>query len=478
MMGVVVSKNRATLGSVACVWMCLVLGAGPAWAAIEVKLVPVDGQPDDYFGRAVAVAGDIAVIGADHDDDMGIDSGSAYIYRLMDSVWVQEAKALPLDGETNTRFAWAVATDGTSAVFGAHHDNDQGIDSGSAYVFALDGASWVQQAKLLASDGGPSDNFGRAVAVAGSVAVIGAKGTNDNGPNAGSVYIFRRSGSNWHEETKLVASDGESGDLFGWSVAISGDTVLVGAAADDEKALNAGAAYVFQYENGTWRQKLKLMASDGEAEDWFGASVAISGDRAIVGAHQDDDMGEDSGSAYIFHWDELDWVEQDKLVPLDAMPEDNFGWSVSISGDAAGVGAYLAEESGSDAGTAYVYWFDGAEWLPQIKLTASDASAGDNFGVSVSLTNAGEHIIVGAMFDDDNGGDSGSAYVFGDQWRCRGDLDLDGTRDLTDFGLFTAAYGSQASEPRYDLSADLDSDGVVDLTDFGLFAADYGVPCP
>jgi hypothetical protein len=344
-------------------------------------------------------------------------------------------------------------------------------------VFVHNGSTWVQQAKLLASDGGPSDNFGRAVAVSGDLVVIGAKGNDDKGPSSGSAYVFRRSGSNWYQEAKLVASDGETGDLFGWSVAISGDTVLVGAKEDDEKEANAGAAYVFRYEGGIWKQKQKLMASDGDAEDWFGASVAIEGNLAIISAYQDDDMGADAGSAYVFQFNGSSWVEQSKLMAPDAMPGDNFGWSVAISGDAAMVGADLADDAGSDAGAAYVFWFDGLKWLPQAKLTG-DASAGDNFGVSVSLTGSGEHTVIGALFDDDNGTDSGSAHIFGDQWRCRGDIDLDGARDLTDFGFFAAAYGTGAGDANYAIGADLDGDGVVDLTDFGMFASTFGVACP
>jgi hypothetical protein len=183
---------------------------------------------------------------------------------------------------------------------GASGDDDNGSDSGSAYVFRFDGNSWVEEQKLVASDGALRDGFGCSVAISGDVALAGASGDDDNGIASGSVYLFRYSGSSWVQEQKLLASDGAAGDLFGSSVDISGDITLVGASCDGDYGSKSGSAYIFRYNGSSWVQERKLIASDGENSDRFGYSVAVKGLKALVGAFRKDDFGFDTGSAYVF----------------------------------------------------------------------------------------------------------------------------------------------------------------------------------
>jgi hypothetical protein len=180
-------------------------------------------------------------------------------------------------------------------------DDDKGDYSGSAYIFRWDGTSWSQQTKLLASDGAADDWFGSSVSISGDYAIVGADGDDDKGILSGSACIFKRDGTNWIEQQKLTASDGAAGDNFGYSVSISGDLAIAGAVQYGYGSSCIGKAYIFRWDGTSWSQQTKLLASDGAAGDVFGCSVAISGDFAIVGAFGDDDKGSDSGSAYIFN---------------------------------------------------------------------------------------------------------------------------------------------------------------------------------
>ena len=281
-------------------------------------------------------------------------------------------------------------------------------------ILAIDQAAYAQinEFKITASDGGAVDQFGFSVSISGDYAIVGAFLDDDNGDDSGSAYVFKRTGSSWAEEAKLLASDGAADDGFGFSVSISGDYAVVGAALDDDNGDNSGSAYVFKRTGTIWSQEAKLLASDGAALDRFGFSVSISGDYAAVGAYFDDDNGDDSGSAYVFKRTGTSWAEEAKLLPSDGAADDLFGYSVSISGDYALVGARFDDDNGDDSGSAYLFKRTGTSWAQEAKLLASDGAAGDVFGHSVSIS--GNYAVVGAALDDDNGGDSGSAYVYSD----------------------------------------------------------------
>jgi MYXO-CTERM domain-containing protein len=268
-------------------------------------------------------------------------------------------------------------------------------------VFEDSGSGWVET-KLTASDGAAGDRFGYSVAVSGGTVVVGARLDDDNGSRSGSAYLFEDSGSGW-VETKLTASDGGASDEFGGSVAVSGDTVVVGARLDTDNGGDSGSVYVFQDSGSGWTET-KLTASDGAAGDEFGRSVAVSQNTVLVGAPYDD-----SGSAYIFQDSGSGWVET-KLTASDGTAGDQFGWSVAVSEDTVAVGAPRDNENGGRSGSAYLFEDGGTGWAQQAKLTASDGAVNDEFGFSVSVS--GDTVAVGARFDVDGGVDSGSAYLF------------------------------------------------------------------
>ena len=205
------------------------------------------------------------------------------------------------DGAEGDSFGNSVALDGDTALVGAYRDNDRGLSSGSAYFFTRSGGLWTQQQKLTASDGAEGDSFGNSVALDGDTALVGAYIDDDRGSESGSAYFFTRSGGVWTQQQKLTASDGAEGDSFGSSVALDGDTALVGAYGDDDLGSNSGSAYIFTRSGGVWTQQAKLTALDGAAWDSFGYSVALDGDTVLVGANGDDDLGSNSGSVYFFH---------------------------------------------------------------------------------------------------------------------------------------------------------------------------------
>ncbi len=363
------------------------------------KLLASDGTSYDDFGWSVSIDGEYVLIGA-------VGDNSAYVFKRTGTTWEQEARLKASDGATGS-FGKSVSIDGDYALIGAYHDDDNGGHSGSAYVFKRTGTTWEQEAKLIASDGAAGDLFGCSVSIDGDYALIGAHHDDDNGIDSGSAYMFKRTGTTWEQEAKLNASDGVWYDFFGYSVSIDGDTALIGARGDDDNGRWSGSAYVFKRTGTTWEQEARLNASDGAQYDEFGCSVSIDGNYALVGASGDDDNGVGSGSAYVFKRDGTDWIQQAKLLASDGAFGDYFGDSVSIDGDTALIGAWGDEDNGLNSGSAYMFKRTGTTWSQVYKVNVSERE--DWFGYSVSID--GGYALIGAPYDDDNGFNSGSAYV-------------------------------------------------------------------
>jgi hypothetical protein len=369
------------------------------WTEMQKLLAP-DGAAWDAFGNWVAIDGDTALIGAPWDDDNGTDSGSAYVFTRTDTTWTPQAKLCAVDAAAGDNFGYSVSLDGDTALIGAQLDDDNGFNSGSAYIFIRSDTTWTQQYKLLASDGAVEDYFGDAVSLSGDTALIGAPYVDFDHVDYGSAYVFMRTGTTWTQQAKLIASDGGWSDEFGNSVSISGDTALIGAHWDTTNEFHAGSAYVFTRTGTTWTEQQKLFASDGSLDDTFGVSVSLDGDTALIGAFGDDDIGDESGSAYIFIRSGTTWTLQQKVLASDGAPQHYFGVSVSLSGDTTLIGTYN--------NSVYVFTRTGTTWTQQQKLLASDN--GDSFGHSVSIDS--DIALIGARYDDDLGPYSGSAYVF------------------------------------------------------------------
>jgi len=435
------------------------------------KLTVSDGEEFDRFGSSVSIDDDYAIIGARGDDGNSSDSGTAYMFKRDGKNWIEQAKLAASDGAERDYFGTSVSVDGDYAIIGADRDDDMGGDSGSAYVFKREGEIWNEQAKLTASDGNNDDWFGSRVSINGDYVIVGALLDDDTGISSGSAYIFKRDGENWIEQTKLNASDGEAYDLFGSSVSIDGVYAIVGANYDDDTGANSGAAYIFKREGENWSQQTKLTASDGNDGDFFGLSVSIYGDYAIVGACWSDDKDPNSGSAYIFKRDSEIWSEQAKLTASDGNEDSRFGNSVSIDGDNAIIGASADDDNGYGSGSAYIFKRDGDTWIEEGKLTPLDGAEIDVFGCSVSI--AGDYWLVGASGDDDMGSCSGSAYVF---WKVyAGDLKYPYGVNSVDFAVLGDAWMSEAGDLNWDGGCDISEpeDDVIDGLDLGVFVSNW-----
>ena len=313
-----------------------------------------------------------------------------------------------------------LAVSGSVAVLGAYLDDNPVDDEGSAYIFRDDGAGWVEQVKLVASDAAPNDLFGQAVSIDGGVVVIGSFFDDDFGSHSGSAYVFRESGGIWSEEAKLLASDGEATDRFGFSVSLAGNVAVVGTPWDDHLGgVDAGSAYVYRWNGVSWVEEAKLTASDAEAGDLFGYSVSTDGAVVLIGAYQEDEQGLNAGTAYAFRWNGTTWSQEAKLLASDGLDEDSFGFAVSLSGTTALIGAYRADvkPDGSpgpgakkDAGAAYTFLWDGTSWTEEAKLFASDVTRLGNFGLAVSID--GDVALIGSPLADNGKKQTGAAYLF------------------------------------------------------------------
>lgn len=384
-------------------------GAQASFAEDE-KLLPGDPTGSDFFGWAVSVSGQTAVVGAfGEGDSFGDQLGAAYVFEKVPGAWSQ-AKKLVADIRSGAdRFGYSVAIDGDFIVVGA----DQADGGGAAYVYSRNEGgpdNWGFVKKLVAADRVSNDYFGRSVAIEGDEIVVGADADD---ASTGAAYLFERNqgGANqWGEVTKLTASDAAAGDRLGESVSIEGDWIVAGAPGDET---DRGAAYVFARDEGgagAWGELRKLTAPDGAAFDELGHAVVVGDGAAVIGAHRDDSF---RGSAHVYLRDEGgtdNWGWFKKLTASDGAGGHSFGHAVASDGVTTAIGAW-----GADAQVGAVYVFERnaggpGTWAEVQKLTASDGALMDYFGYAVSL--ARPFIVAGASRDDDNGPESGAAYVF------------------------------------------------------------------
>ena len=398
--------------------LLVIVCVGQTFAAdwVEQKLLPSNPSGTDYFGCSVAISGNLAIAGAFQPTTTDI--GFATVFGFDGSSWTEQGTLVPSDGAPQDQFGWSVDISGQMAIVGSRGHDIAVQNEGAAYIYGIEGSDWVEQAKLVAADPETDANFGYSVALAGNIAVVGAQAKDEGGSsNLGAAYIFRFDEEEllWVQEAKLVPADGEAGDLFGFSVAATEDAVVVGAYnGNSDTVANCGAVYVYNYiftdPEWEWVLQEKLTADDGEYNDRFGWSVAISDDVIVVGAYGDDDIGADEGSAYVFMYDSLNWVQEAKLLAPDGVAGDRFGFSVSVSGDTVLVGACWDDVIGTNSGSAYLFNYDGLSWNFQEQLYSLASAAYDEFGWAVAID--GTNLLIGARGDDDYGSATGAAYAY------------------------------------------------------------------
>jgi hypothetical protein len=451
-----------------CAPLVLVVSAPLAAAQCEQHSFASDGDVGDDFGYALAAADDVLVVGARQDSDLGFWSGAAYVFERSGSgaPWLEVAKLNASDFADGDLFGRAVAVSAGRIVVGAPADDDHGLSTGAAYVFEKQGGQWVETDKLVPSGADADDWVGFAVVVDGDRILLGAQGDDHAGTLSGAAYVFDKSGGVWQESAYLTASDAGLADYFSFSVALSGDTLLIGAYGNDDHGTGSGSAYVFRKQSSAWVETQKLLASDAAVIDFFGWAVAMDGARMIIGAYGKDIVGGLDGAAYVFEEVAGAWVEQQRLTPAVQDLDGQFGYSVAVDGGRAVVGAVWADDFGTHSGAGYVFEEQGGVWSERARTAHPGQSAHDQLGWSVALVD--DAALIAAVPTAAEGHVVSIAGPFDD---CNGN----GRVDHCDIAAGT--------------SADADGDGVPDecvgVTEFCFCASgapcggsDFGAGCP
>ena len=415
--------------------------SGRCQATELARLRPSDSAASDRFGFSVAIDGDRAVVGARGDDDLGQSSGSAYVYHLDGANWVQQQKLLASDGGPSDNFGYSVAIDGVSLVVGKSGTPE----NQAAYVFAFDGKRWVEQAKLMTADPQPPAGFSQSVAICGDI-IVTAPYFGKPGDER-LAYVFERddagtpndrSDDRWNEAARLTAPGYREPSSVNRGVALTREMLVVGVPSSAE---SGRGAYVFRRRAGQpteWALDARLTPENGRPGDAFGYAVAADEDRVTVAAYTDDEAGVLAGAAYVFRFNGTAWVQEGRLLPWDVRGRTCFGFALAIHGDTVIVGAPEHDYAGELSGAAYVFAYDGQSWQGRAKLVASDAGPIGMFGVSAAFD--GRNAIVGA---DYGRSDVGAAYVFAGLSDC----DANGQLDVCEIAAGQAVDGNRNGQP-------------------------------
>lgn len=451
------------------------------------KLSASDATPNNLFGESLALSGDTIIVGAPNTDIGGVRAqGAAYVFIRSGTTWTEQAKLTANDGRREDVFGRSVAIDGDMAIVGAPFA-DIGTNcgtggllcnEGAAYVFVRSGTTWTQQQKIISVDPAAFELFGHQVEIENNTAVISEHLDDVGGnPDQGRINIYARTGGNLALQQRLT-SDSSSVRLFGMNLDLDRDTIVAGAGGGN----TGGAAYVFARSGTTWTQQQKLLASDGEPGNNFGFSVAVSGDTIVVGDDSDDIAGNSNqGSAYVFTRSGNLWTQRQKFTASGGRAGEKFGYDVGVSGDTIVISASYERVGTNDyQGAAYVYVYNGASWTEQQKLVAADAVEDSLFGISVLIS--GNTIIIGALDSANPGpsGEAGAAYIFNalPAKRAPFDFDGDGKTDVSVFRPSNGAWYLQRSSDNafqavtFGLGSDLiapadyDGDGKTDISVF------------
>lgn len=405
------------------------------------------------LGRSVAIDDGTLMAGAGR---LSGDPGAMYVFTQVAGDWTQQAKLVAFDGDPTPTFGFSVAVAGSAAAAGARWSDEAGSRSGSVYVFERSGVTWMPDVELVGLDTDPDDEFGFSVAMGRGTLVVGAPYWDELGVEYGAAYVFVKGPSGWSEDARLLASDREADDEFGYAVSISGDRIVVGARFEDTGASGAGAAYVFRRDGSVWTQEAKLVSASPDSFDQLGVAIDIDSDTIAVGAIGDDDISSNGGAVYVYARSGTVWSEQAKLTVDSGGLYGVLGTSVTIDGDRLVAGA--APLDGASGGAAWLFERIGTAWNEREQLFAPDFSINhlDGYGRAVDLD--GDQLAVGAREKQKVGiVTAGAAYLL--------DIDRDDDGLLnaveTDTGVFVDA-GDTGSDP---LSADSDGDGFDDGTE-------------
>lgn len=438
----------------------------------------------DMLGKAVAIENDLMITGSGDSDVAGPFQGAIYLWDRVNDEWSERARIHAPDAQPFDGFGSAVAISGDRFVVGAPQANSlAGPDTGTAYVFVRNGADFVMEARLNPIGGAQYDRFGDAVAIDGETIVVGAH-LSDRLPGEwdprGAAYVFQFIDGAWQQTARLVASDATYGAYFGWSVAVSGPRVLVGAPQAHEPAgTTRGAAYCFEESNGVWQQELRFVATDLRGYPTytsFGSAVGISGDTIAIGAPAVRGVNVEEGRVVIYGRGTGIWQREAVLAGSHPTRFASFGERLALRADRLAVGAGGERRDGEvdqSFGAAYLFARSGGEWIEVVHATASDGRPLQYFGKDAIAVDR-NHMIVGVPYDG-NGTPEQYGAVYDYAIHCAGDVNSDGVTDLDDLTQLLSHFGTPGGASISD--GDLDADGDVDLQDLARLLSHFG-GCP
>lgn len=363
-------------------------------------------QSLDFFGKSCSLDGERLVIGAFAATTSR--PGAAHVFERSNGAWLQVARLIPANAGSGDEFGNSVGISGDYLIGGSeYHDGAAGSNTGAAYVFERGGdGKWREAQELMPHDSRSQHNFGEYVAIEGPVAVIGCRFDADLGNKAGAAYVFERGADGvWRETAKLIGSGAKRNDLSADTVAIGGGRIVMSSYRSDASGPHSGSAYLFEKVGGTWAQVAQLVALDGAGE--LSRGVAIDGDRVVLGARLDSTKGTSAGAGYVFEKLNGQWQQTAKLVPSSAKAEDWIGEAVAVQGDRVVLSGHHHDQLGSNSGVAYVFQLQNGVWVETKMLQSSAASANDEF--SFALGFSGNDLLATSPFD---GGNVGAGYVF------------------------------------------------------------------
>jgi len=349
-------------------------------------------------------------ISANRDEPSGENSGSVYIYKIDGNSIIGEQKIFPNDGDFNDYFGKSISLYGEWLAISSVYDNDNGNKSGSVYMYHLIDDNWIEHSKIIANDGMPYDRFGYSLDLYEDILIVGAIFDDDLGENSGSAYAHFLNNNEWVFTQKIYANINNDDNNFGIELSIYDNTLAVSSINADIDYLNQGVVDIFTLNSeNIWSYNQTILSTNPNHYDYFGISIDIYKNLIAVGSYFDDQINNNSGAVYLYENNNNNWVAIDNITSEDAYANDNFGLSLSVYDDWLAVGS-IDDDNGINSGSAYIYHKEDNGYIEKIKISASDGSEYDEFSGSIYLHS--NNLIVGSKYDDDMGIDSGSAYFF------------------------------------------------------------------
>ncbi len=385
------------------------------------KITSPDPAAMDWFGETVAIEGDTLVIGGTGDDEAGANAGAAWVFERLGGVWTFSQKLMPTNPSPGAQFGGYIVVKGDTLLVGARFDSSAAAQAGAAYVFTRSGGAWAFTQRLTAFDAAMSDGFGFGVAIEGNRLLIGAGLDDDNGLDSGSVYLFDRPDDSspfvpHPTQPKLTDPSGMANDQFGYAIGLNGDRLMISAYLDDHVSADNGTVCYYEWTGTMWTFRQRLVSPTAAANDIFGGTrngLILEGDRALIGKRGDDDRGTNAGSVERWAWNEGagQWQYQSTLYACIGGLSRDFGARVLMEGDRLLIGASESSLAGAQSGSGHLFQRIGDRWAEVATLTSSDLAAGDLLGNAAALS--GPFLALGATWDTHAGfNQAGSVYIF------------------------------------------------------------------